>query len=93
MSGLHSHSGSATTPCVAHLLTFATGNATIPPLGLSQKITLGYLTPDKKANKILPETETCFNVILLPTIHDHKENFFAAFDKALLLGREGFGKI
>ena len=74
---------------VTHLLTFATGNAAIPSLGLSEK----SLWITSLLARRPPETETCFNVVLLPTIHDHIEHFFAAFDKALLLGREGFSKI
>ncbi len=61
----------------------------VPPLGFKEYVTLKYLSIDSE--KKLPEASSCFGILYLPVCNASEEEFVASFDKALVLGRLGFG--
>ena len=73
------------------LLRFITAESSIPPMGLSQPIEIDYLPNNPKFT--LPMAKACFSRLLLPTVYDRKEDFFAAFIKALKFGSSGYGVV
>ncbi len=81
--------GSEDKPCASDLLAFVTSCAAIPPLGFKDYLTVKYLSFDSA--KKLPEASSCFGVLYLPVCNASKEQFESSFDKALVLGRLGFG--
>lgn len=63
-------------PVLNLLLKFVTTNLHIPPTGLNRKISVQFLQPKES----LPDAKSCFNILLLPTIHSNTEEF----NKAML---------
>lgn len=63
-------------PCLNLLLKFITTNLHLTPTGLDRKITIDFL----KHKERLPDAKSCFNILLLPTVHSNKEEF----ERALL---------
>ena len=58
-------------PVLNLLLKFVTTNLHIPPTGLNRKISVKFLQPKES----LPDAKSCFNILLLPTIHSNTEEF------------------
>ena len=71
------------------LLQFSTGYRSIPPLGLSHKLSIQYLSDDDTNE--LPMAQACFSLIKLPVIHTSKNVFFKKLDTAIAFGSMGFG--
>jgi hypothetical protein len=72
------------------VLKFITGLSTVPPFGLQYPIEILYQPHSSSA--IFPKAQACFSKLLLPVIHKTKDEFFAAFTKALEYGA-GYGNV
>ena len=68
------------------LLRFVTGLSSIPPMGLSNKISFGFI------KEAFPKSQACFCKLQLPTIHSSYDNFRNAFMTALKFGA-GYGNV
>ena len=68
------------------LLRFITGLSSVPPMGLENKISIGFI------EEVFPKAQACFCKISLPVIHSSFEEFHKAFMTALELGG-GYGNI
>lgn len=71
------------------LLHFITGESAIPPMGLKHPIELLYHPPMK--NAIFMGAQACYAKVILPVVHESKQDFFAACIKSLKLGGHSYG--
>ena len=70
------------------ILSFTTGLKRIPPMGLKECIKIEFLHRSP-----LPEAETCFSIIKLPTVHTSKAVFFSKLDLGIQNSIGHFGLI
>jgi len=72
------------------LMKFVTAKARIPLLGLTPKIQIAYLS----GNAVLPDANSCFHILKLPTKHgDNYKDFVEAMKTALRHGCCFFGEV
>ena len=69
------------------LLKFATAKENIPILGLTPKISVQY------HNEVLPDANSCFHVLKLPTRHENYRDFSQAMKVALRHASCSFGEL
>ena len=78
----------ATEEILSQLLCFSTAFKSIPPWGLSKKISVKFLEDDDE--KLFPEAMVYFHIIYLPTVHTSKVAFCKYLSQALEYESLGF---
>ena len=71
----------ASTDSIEKLFRFVTGFEYLPPLGISQSISVRYLPDDNERS--FPEASCCFSILNLPTVHSSQKAFDEYFEKTL----------
>ena len=72
---------------LSELLHFIVGQSTLPPFGLS--ISVEY--HPKSPTFAYLGAQVCFQKVILPVIHDNREDFFSACIASLAFGGHSYG--
>ena len=74
---------------LSSLLHFITGESAIPPMGLEHPIEVQYHLAVETV--IFLGAQACYSKVILPVIHNTKEEFFTACIKSLKFGGHSYG--